>query len=619
MRIPALALAVLVAAAFVWSDPAQTLGATLVERLVIPGAIALAWGAGAGGAGGALLRWRAPDVLDGPSGWLYALGAGIALQSAGMFVLAVLGQATPLGCAGLLAALACGWIARPAVPMPRSIGTVAALVGAVFLLPGLIEALAPPTDTDELYQHLALARRISESGTFLGGFAHPDGSRPLPVHLLLASLYALGGETAPRLWHLGLVAALVAGVRELAEARFGSGRGTLPALALLGSWSFVREAGMAGNNHAVALWLLLAAEAMLRRRWSLMAWMCGIALAGKYTAAPAVAGMVAIALFDGPRRGAVLAGLLLPVLPWWGRNLFDGLHPLFPFAGWPRPEGGVAEFIFMYPEKYGAGRAPLDWLLLPWNMLMRAEPDSFVFLGRISLLWAPLLGAGLWRSRPDTRRLAVVVLAGIVGWALGPQLFRYLLPLSGIAALMGGALSPGWPALLLWLAALPANVAPAWERAAGRIAVARGAEDRAVFLEREVSAWPALTFLREHVPPDAEIALLYAWHGYYVDQPYVLGSVEDHVPTRWWLWSHGDAALADLSAAGVTHLLVGDVRSIRKSYPFLSPAVLRAQFTEPEERLRELLLRDATRLFAANRWELWRLDAAGLDAPAPAP
>jgi hypothetical protein len=310
--------------------------------------------------------------------------------------------------------------------------------------------------------------------------------------------------------------------------------------------------------------------------------------------------------------------VLVPVVPWWIRNVLDGLHPLFPFAGWPSPaDGAGGSFVFMYAEKYGLGHAVADAALLPWNLLMRAEPDSFVFLGRISLLWAALVGAGLLAARrdPAARRLAVVVVLGGIGWAMGAQLLRYLLPVAGVAALLGGALRPAWPALLLWLVALPANVAPAWSRAEARVAVARGAEDRDTFLERELGAWPALRFLRDNVPDDAGVALLYAWQGYYVRQPYVLGSVEDHIPTRWWLWSHGDASLSDLAAGGVEYLLVGDVLFLKKSYPFLPSAVLDAQFRQPGERMRELLLRDATRLFAENRWEVWRLDPPAADAP----
>ena len=606
------AAALALAATWLLVDPSETMQPEALAGLGASAlwAVAALWAAT--GAGAAVLRWRSPETLDGPAGWLYALAVGIALQGAAMGLLAAGGLATRAGSLGVLVALACGWVARPGLRWPY-VGVGAGIVGAAFLFPGLLEALAPPTDTDEIYYQLDLARRIAEGGHLLGGFAHPDGSRPLPVQLVHACLYAVGGEAAPRLWHLGLVAALVAGVRELGVARAGPGRGDLAALVLLGSWSFVREAGMAYNNHAVAMWLLLAADALLAGRWALMGWMAGLTFAAKYTAAPVLLGIGVVALWDGRRSVlAALPGLVLPVVPWLLRNVADGLHPLFPFAGWP----DAASFVFVYAEKYGVGRAPLDWLLLPWNVLMNARTDTFAFLGRISLLWAAVIAAGALAARTHgaARRLGFIVLVGFVGWALGAQLLRYLLPLSAIAALLAAWLRPGWVPALLFLVSLPANLAPGWIRAAGRVAVATGNEPRETFLARELPAWSAIDFLRRHAPADASVAMLFAWHGYYVPQDVVLGSVEDHIPTRWWLWSHGDASLRDLESQGVDWLLVGDTQFLKKSYGFLSPEVLRAQFNEPVERLRALLLRDATRLYAQDRWEVWRLDAR-VDAP----
>ncbi len=602
------------AIAFVALDPARTIhpdALATFARGALPALLAVA---AALGAGGAVLRATAPDALDAPGGWLAALGVGVALQGALLGLFACMGALGPIAAISVLVATGAGWAARPRVTLPR-VPTTALLLGGLLLLPGLVDALAPPTDTDELYYHLSLPRRMLEQGGFLGGFLTPDGSRPMPVHLVFAALMSLGGEAAPRLWHLALSAALVLGVRTLAEARFGPGRGDLPALALLGSYSWLREAGLAYNNHLVALYLLLAADALLARRPVLLGWMCGFALAVKYTAAPAAAALCLLAAWDhlraDPRRVALAAlATLAPLAPWWLRNVADGLHPLFPFAGWPAAGEGGADFVFVYPEKYGLGHDLVATLRLPLDLLFRAEIDSFVFLGRVSLLWGALGLAASWAARRDgaVRRLVFVVAVGFVGWAMGAQIVRYLLPLFGIAALAGGALPRRWPAWLLLAASLPANLAPTLRHAASRAAVVSGQEDADTFLAREVSAWGALRFLREHVPADAAVAMLFSWQGYWVPQPAILGSVEDHVPTRYWLWRNGDAALSTLADLGVTHLLVGDVKFLKKSYGFLGADVLRDQFNGPEERLRELLLRDATRLYAADRWEVWRLD-----------
>ena len=77
------------------------------------------------------------------------------------------------------------------------------------------------------------------------------------------------------------------------------------------------------------------------------------------------------------------AGLLLP---WWMRNVVEGLHPLFPYAGWP------GDLTFQYLERYGAGRTAMDFLMLPWNAIMTAEVDSYRFMGQLHPLFlGPLI------------------------------------------------------------------------------------------------------------------------------------------------------------------------------------------------------------------------------------
>jgi hypothetical protein len=215
----------------------------------------------------------------------------------------------------------------------------------------------------------------------------------------------------------------------------------VPALALLGSYSFLREAGLAYNDHAVALAVLLAADAALRDRPRLAGALAGIALAVKYTAAPVLAGVGLVVLGrawkargDAPIGRTIAAPLatsvalaLLFVTPWIARNTWEGLHPLFPYAGWPESDA----FTFVYPEKYGMGRGWKDALLLPYNLVFKARPDSFAFLGRISPLWLVVVGGGLvaaWRgpARSTARALLLVVAVGFVGWAAGAQLLRWL-------------------------------------------------------------------------------------------------------------------------------------------------------------------------------------------------
>ncbi len=572
------------------------------------------------GAGGALLKRVDPAGLEGPLGGLRALGVGMAFCWGGVGLLALLGMATRIPLGLLLGGLCLGWLFRPHFQLPR-LGAIECAFGALFLGPGLIEAIAPPTDTDLLYYHLSLPKLIAESGHLVGGFDHPDGSRPLPIHLITSMLYGLGGEAAPGLWHWLLTAALLLGLREAGEEQ-GPGRGTLPVLALVGSWSFLRESGLPYNNLPVALWLMLAMDALLGGAWGRMAWMAGLALSAKYTAAPVVFALVAIGGLQVLRRdglGAMLRksplvtlGILLPVLPWWLRNLAEGLHPFFPYAGWP--EG----MVFMYPEKYGLGRDWAAMALLPLNLLLRADIDSYAFLGRISLLWGGIFVALLWGilrrqpgkaggDDPKAITLGAVLLVGFLGWASGPHWLRYLLPLAGVAGLAASRVRPSPLLSFLWLCSLPANYLPLLASAAEKLPVVTGQQSRDAFLEAQLPAWPALRYLRDQQPKNLEVALLFAWQGYYVEQPFLFGSVEDHVPSRFLLNQGGQATLSQLRDRGVQLLLVGERPFLRKEFAFLDESTWRDSFEGPHQLLERLLLLEATLLFHENGYAVWRL------------
>lgn len=568
------------------------------------------------GLGRTVLRRWAPARLDAPGALGHALAVGVGLHAAALFPLFAAGVCTATGAGAVLALVVLaglpglrGLRGRPALP------AWALLAAALLLAPAVFDALAPATDTDELSYLLAMPRLLARDGALPVGVLLPEAARPMPLQLVAVAPWALGGEAACRLWHLGLVGVLIGTIAARVKAR--GGQPVVAALALAGSWSVVREAGLAYNDLPVALWLVCAADAMLEGAWGWMALHAGLAFAAKYTAAPVCAGLYAVAAWDAWRQGSVrrlAAGLALaaaPVLPWWGRNAAHGVHPLFPFAGWP-PVPGM-DFVFMYAQKYGMGHGPYDTLLLPLRVVFRADPDSMVFYGRLSLAWLGLAAAPFWKRDADgaaARRLGFVALLGFTGWAMGAQILRYLLPTLGVAALLlGSARLPRAAWALLLIGGLPANLAPAWRHAASRAAVVVGAEDHDVYLTRELPAWPALRYAQNWIPTDQKVALLGAWAGYYVQQPYVLGSVEDHVPTRYHLALHGDDALHDLYRDGVRWLIVGDLPGVRKTYAFLDAGTFTAQFLKPKEQLDRLLLRDARRVFTQSHVSVWALDA----------
>ena len=602
--------------AFLVLDPAQTVTPQAAWRGLAGLGAAVGWLLAAVGAGGGLLTRIEPTLLDGPRGALHALVVGLLVWGLGAFGLAAAGLLQPAGLMVLAVALSSGWLLRPRLQLPR-VEPAVGLALLVVAVPGLIDALAPPIDTDELYYHLALPRKMLDAKGLVGGFLHPSGSRPMALHLPFACLLATGGEAAPKIAHLGLTLALLVGVVEVARAHLHPRAGVWAVALMATSWNVGHDAGLAANNLPAALAVLATLDAGLRGRLRGMALAGGAALAIKYTAAAALAGCWLVARGPLSRRlGAGLFALAL-VAPWWAYNAAQGLHPLFPFAGWP------GDLPFQYLDRYGAGRAPIDLVLLPWNAVMTGELHSNRFLGRLNPLWlvagvAALVALG----RPGARRVTAAAAIAWLGWMMGPHWLRYLLPGLPLLALAGGdglaRATPSRPGLARtgWLmgliaclvAGLPANLGPLYTGAADRMPAAFGQQDRDDFYRERYAPWPAVAWANAHLPEDARVALLFDWSSYLVERPVVLGSVEDHTPVRHYLSAHGDRSLDELQAAGVTHVLVRRTRFLRKLYPFLSEEALQRDFDAPVDALDAILLSQATLVFEQDGSRVYRLD-----------
>ena len=589
------AIAVVLGVAVVAASPPWTAEAGMTALAGVAGCLATVLAAA--GLGGAVLRRC--DAVE-------ALALGLGLMGLAMLPVAALGLLGPWSCAGVVVLSAAGWLRRPDVGWPE-VDRAAWLLMAPVLAVGLLAAMTAPWDTDEVYQHLALPSKFLLEGGLVGGPLHPDASRPMGLHLGFTVALALGGATAAKLLAWTLAAGLLAKLASLQNRAAG-----LAAVAvMIGSYTFVRELGLVYNNVPTALYGLLALAAARQDRPWAMAAVAGLGLAAKYTLAPLVVGIYLLYWSRvGWRRvkpvalATVLA--LSFVAPWWLRNALEGLHPLFPYAGWPQGE----DFHFVFVDRYGPGREALDFLMLPWNATVHGDPDSYMFLGRITPVGLVLAPAALWAWFKGERWVGVAAL-GFLGWAMGPHWLRYLLMPSAVLALAAGegfSRLPRWgqvAAGLVWLSGLPSNWGPWLDRQAPRVALGVGQTE---FLEDRVPGYTSALWINEHAPDDAVVALLFAWPGHYLERRWVLSSVEDHVPTRHWFHVRGDSGLTDLQAEGVTYVLAGRPGFIHKLFPFLSEPDFREQFKDPETALRELLLAEGTRVFEDGRYGVWRLD-----------
>ena len=171
---------------------------------------------------------------------------------------------------------------------------------------------------------------------------------------------------------------------------------------------------------------------------------------------------------------------------------------------------------------------------------------------------------------------------------------------------------PRWGVLavgLAFLLGLPANLRPVLARAAPQAPVALGLSDREEWQQARLGGWDAVQWLNEHSPPGERVALLFCWPAWPLERPWLLGSVEEHVPSRYLLAREGDHALQALREGGVTWVLRGRVSFLHRTYPFLDDATFHREFEAPEEQLDRLLAAEGVLMFEQGRYQVWRLPA----------
>lgn len=542
-------------------------------------------------------RWLAHG--DGPTQWAHALVTGMLLWGLIGLVLGSLGLITPVAFGAVGAVSLLGWtrgrLSRPAW------ATIAA--SACLVLPGVIDALGPITGTDEQYLHVGLPQQLLLYGELVGGPLHPNGSRPLLLQLVYTGLLSSGESRSIACFHWLLSASTVALTIQMGRHRLGGWKIGLMAAAMLGlSTTFQESTGQAASDLPTAFAVLVALDAVAigRHRVAMMAAAAAISI--KYTAVAPLAGILLTAGLRPLLAGRLAVGALLLVSPWWLRNAWNDLHPLFPFMGWPDPQ-----LSFQFAEKWGAGRSLIDFLYLPYRAVFDADPNTHLFHGRIHpLLILCLLPVPLaWRSRTLRPWFGAAAL-GLIGWATGPHWLRYLIPTLPIVALLGAAVviplaSGRWRRFGIIAALL------CWAPSGLKGMEGRWSESRVALKDGLPAPAEAIEFSNQHLPDDATVALLFDWNSAAIHRRQVLGSVEDHNPSRHFFLRHADDPIGALVRQGATHAVVRTVNFPKSHYAFLDPNRYKREFIAPLQTMNDGLLMEAELLYAGPLHRVYRL------------
>ena len=432
---------------------------------------------------------------------------------------------------------------------PRWQQAVLALI-VLFAVLDVVATCAPITSADALYHHAASAKLFEDEHRIVEMPWAWNSYQPYTVEMLVLDGFLLWdsiqGAFAPLLLALGSVAAVGLG----ATREFGRSVGLLAAAILFVNAFAVWLATSTFVEFGFLLFFALAGWNAVRfvradRGGALV--LAGVFAGGaagvKYPAAVAAVMFAAAAGVVARRQLTVRRVLLFAVpavavaLPWYLKNWIVTGNPFYPLVfGGLNPEAEAAREASF--ERYGFGTSPADLALLPFRLLVDAEPfDRGEFASPLLLIFAPLA-----LLVPQARRWVIAILAAglvlVLGWFFGSQHVRFLAPIAvyfsvlaalGILALTRAGRLGRLVAVATTAGAFAAATGIALVYAGQFVPVALGRESRAQFLREEVSYEDGTDWLSRNLPPDAHVALGHIL-GLYVDRPYVLWT-SDILPT----------------------------------------------------------------------------------------
>ncbi len=284
-----------------------------------------------------------------------------------------------------------------------------------------------------------------------------------------------------------------------------------------------------------------------------------------------------------------LAPILVLWLPWIWRAWTDDRQSLLPLLLAPARRSRLeraswAEQFVAWQRGIGMGRAPLDYLLLPWRVLTEGDRGYAHFDGRLSAAADPPAAA-----RPLAGRRGRPAAPAAAGARRRRALFRVCGRCRRSRCVSSSRSCPSPPSP----PASPPPSSPATSAAARCSAAAvaallpvavftddpgllrKGLQHAMIYRDAgfENDPWGAAPAFRNRLlelPENAKILLLNSNQGYYVPRPFLADSFFEASQIAAWLAGTPKSELpAKLAARGVTHVLLQRTWRVRYPQPLL--------------------------------------------------
>ena len=479
---------------------------------------------------------------------------------------------------------------------------------ALFLLPAILQAAAPPYVRDSLVYHLLCPKEYLK----VGHLVHIEGNLfsafPKGHEMFMTLLLAIGGDRAAQGFSILQQIAAIGGLYSLTRLMAGPwpsavctlGYATVPPVMYFTGCGYVEPALlMTLGNCLLALTFLFQSHmdksingGMRLGAITFIGFLAGWMTALKYSGLIYL-GLIGLIILWGQRKasirkfmsiGSVFTLGALPGLSWMVWNWITLGNPVYPMAwfllggkGWDEAR---ALAMSLYFDVYGMGRNLLDYLLLLWRLAFLGRFDTIRFDGAIGpflILFLALAAASgylLIRRRLAgimTKQIGFMFIVSTAFFVFGTQQTRFWLPSQMLACafvapavgwLVDSARSRRMFKMVLVLTVIASLVWNIWFLGAqflkiGYYRPVLGMEQERAFLVRQVSGYPILEFMDRKLPRHSRILCVWTGaYGYYIDRPYYSDTFIEDVTLKGFIKAstNGKELSQRLAEAGFTHL-----------------------------------------------------------------
>jgi hypothetical protein len=474
-------------------------------------------------------------------------------------------------------------------PARRSWAIWPSTVAAAIFLPLFLVAINPTVLFDAAVYHLTLPRLYIEQGAFREQPFLLYEKWPQATEILFAWALLAKDEILAKLVHFGcgvltFWALVDVGSKLGPDARRGRVIGWLGAFFFLANQVVFFELPLAYVELTQAFFYLSAFlffshACDQRARWSFV--LAGAAMGGvagiKLNGFVGLLPLLVLAL-PGWRRlmrpflGYFLPAMLLLWLPWVAKTWTATGNPFFPFFhryfGGPDWNEALTAQLLAWQSAIGMGREPLDYLLLPWRVIVAGGRSYDSFDGALGWHWLLLVPLALfaWR-RPGVAPPLLVSGLFFVLWAMTSQQMRLLIPILPLLGLSCATAVVAWVdleslarrrRLIVPLLAMSALGYVAWSQVdifEKGLRHARIYLDPAFSLSRHPAA-PAVFQTINQLPADAKILMLQSNEGFYCRREFIADTFFEASQISAWLDAPAaEEILKRLREREVSHLL----------------------------------------------------------------